>query len=87
VFIDLHESYFCYFLELLHEWILKLKDTHPTNRIRPLEWTVEIIAWLERVNNKFMCVLDFWLDSITAGFIIEFVVDTKSHTLLQRMTS
>jgi hypothetical protein len=28
------------------------------------------------VNNKFTCALDFWLDSIVAGFITEFAVDT-----------
>jgi hypothetical protein len=46
VFTDLHEAYFCYFPELLQEWILRLKDTHPTNRIRPVEWTAENIAWI-----------------------------------------
>jgi hypothetical protein len=53
VFTDLHEAFFCYFPELLQEWILSLKDTHPTNQIRLLESTTESIARLERVNNKF----------------------------------
>jgi hypothetical protein len=44
VFTDLHEAFFCYFPELLQEWILRLKDNHPTNRIRPVEWTTENIA-------------------------------------------
>jgi hypothetical protein len=64
------------FQTLLQEWILRLKDTHPTNQIRLVEWTIENIACLERVNNKFMCAVDFWLDNIVAGFITEFVVDT-----------
>jgi hypothetical protein len=76
VFTDLHEAYLCYFLELLQEWILRLKDTHPTNRIRLVEWTTENIARLERVNNKFTHVVDFSLDGIVVGFITEFVVDT-----------
>jgi len=33
---------------------------------------------LERVNNKFTCAVEFWLDNITLGFITEFVVDTKN---------
>jgi hypothetical protein len=44
VFTDLHEAFFCYFPELLQEWILRLKDTHPTNQIRPVEWTTQNIA-------------------------------------------
>jgi hypothetical protein len=28
------------------------------------------------VNNKFTCAVDFWLDGIVIGFIIEFAVDT-----------
>jgi hypothetical protein len=34
---DLHEVFFCDFLHVLQEWILRLKDNHPTNRIRQLE--------------------------------------------------
>jgi hypothetical protein len=62
--------------------LLRLKDTHLTNRIRPVLWTVENIARLERVNNKFMCAVDFWLDNVTTGLITEFSVDTvKSYTV------
>jgi hypothetical protein len=85
VFTDLHEAYFCFFPELLQEWILRLKDTHPTNQIRPVVWTAENIVRLERVNNKFTCIVDFWLDNITAGFITEFAVDTtKSYTAVEK---
>ena len=78
MFTDFHEAYFCYFPELLHEWILRLKDTHPNNRIRLVEWTPKNIAWLERVNNKFTHTVDFWLDNNVLGFINEFEVDTTS---------
>jgi hypothetical protein len=85
VFTDLHEIYLCYFLELLHESILRLKDTHLTNRTRPVKWTAKNIARLERVNKKFMRTIDFWLDSITTGFITEFAVDTmKSYTVVEK---
>jgi hypothetical protein len=84
VFTDLHEAYFCLFPELLQEWILRLKYTHMTNHIRTVVWTTKNIVRLERVNKKFMHAVDFWLDNITAGFIIEFVVDTmKSYTFAQ----
>jgi hypothetical protein len=40
---------------------------------------------LERVNNKFMHAVDFWLDNIIAGFITKFVVDTvKSYTAAEQ---
>jgi hypothetical protein len=82
VFTDLHEAFFYYFPELLQEWLLRLKDTHPMNQIRPVEWSTENIVRLERVNNKFTRAVVFWLDNIIAGFITKFVVDTtKSYTL------
>jgi hypothetical protein len=59
-----------------------LKDTHLTNWIRPVEWNDENIAELERVNNKFMCAVDFWLDSITSGFITNLHSTQQSHILL-----
>jgi hypothetical protein len=37
VFSDLHEVFFCDFPHVLQEWILRLKDNHPTNWIRQLE--------------------------------------------------
>jgi hypothetical protein len=42
------------------------------------------IAQLQQVNNKFIHVVDLWLDSIVAGFIIEFAVDTISLIAQQR---
>jgi hypothetical protein len=37
------------------------------------------------VNNKFTRVVDFWLDSIVAGFITEFAVDTvKSYSEVEK---
>jgi hypothetical protein len=47
-------------------------------------WTAKNIARLERVNNKFTRAMDFWLDNITAGFIIEFPVDKmKSYIFVE----
>jgi hypothetical protein len=70
---------------MLQDWILRLKENHLTNRIRPVEWTTKNIACLERVNNKLMHAVDFWLDNIIAGFITEFPVDTaKSYTVVEQ---
>jgi hypothetical protein len=81
VFSDLHEVFFCEFMHLLQEWLLRLKRNHLTNQIRQLEWHLVEITELQQVNNKFMCAIYFWLDSIIAGLIIEFAVDTvKSYT-------
>jgi hypothetical protein len=85
VFTYLYEAYFCYFPELLQKWILRLKDTHLTNWIRPVEWTAENIVRLERVNKKFTHTVDLWLDNITVGFITKYAVDTtKSYTVVEK---
>jgi hypothetical protein len=60
----------------LQEWLLRLKENHPTNQIIQLEWNPMDIVQLQQVNKKFTCAVDFWLDSIVAGFITEFAVDT-----------
>jgi len=45
---------------------------------------VEIVQ-LQQVDNKFMLAVDFWLDNIVVGFIIEFVVDTaKSYKAIEK---
>jgi hypothetical protein len=69
MFSDLHEVFFYDFLHVLQEWILRLKDNHTTNRIRQVEWNLVDIMQLQQVDNTFMCIVDFWLDSIVAGFI------------------
>jgi hypothetical protein len=85
VFNDLHEVFLCYFPHVLQEWILRLKDNHPTNWIRQLEWNPVEIAQLQQVDNKFMRVVDFWLDNIIAGFITKFAVDTaESYSVAEK---
>ena len=43
------------------------------------------IVQLQQVDNKFTCVVEFWLDNIVAGFIIEFVVDiVKSYSTTEK---
>jgi hypothetical protein len=70
---------------VLQEWLLRLKQNHPTNRIKHLEWNLVEIAQLQQVNNKFTCAIDFWLDNIVAGFITKFVVDTmKSYSAVEQ---
>jgi hypothetical protein len=60
--------------------MLRLKDNNETNWIRKIDWTPVQIEHLQQVNNKFTRAVHFWLDSIVAGFITKFVVDTvKSY--------
>jgi hypothetical protein len=66
VFSDLHGVFFCYFPHILQEWIKILKDNHPTNWIKQLEWKPEEIVQLQQVDNKFTRGVDFWLDNIVA---------------------
>jgi hypothetical protein len=48
------------------------------NWIQQIYWTLVQIQQLQQVNNKFTSAVNFWLESIVAGFIIEFVVDTTN---------
>jgi hypothetical protein len=85
LFSDLHEVFFCDFLHLLQEWLLRLKDNHPKNRIKQLEWNPVEIAQLQQVNKKFMHAIDLWLDNIVAEFITKFAVDTVvSYNAIER---
>jgi hypothetical protein len=62
-----------------------LKDNHPMNRIRQLEWNPKEIAQLQHVDNKFTHAIDFWLDNIVVRFITEFAVDTtKSYNTAEQ---
>jgi hypothetical protein len=79
VLSDLHEVFFCDFPHVLQEWISRLKDNHPTNWIRQLEWNPVDITQLQQVDNKFTRAVDFWLDNIVARFITKFVVDTTKY--------
>ena len=85
VFSNLHEVFFYDFPYVLQEWILRLRDNHPTNWIRHLEWNLVEIAQLQQVDNKFTHSVDFQLDNIVAGFITEFAVDTaKSYNVVEK---
>jgi hypothetical protein len=85
VFSDLHEVFFCDFPHVLQEWLLRLKDNHPMNRIRQIEWNPVEIVQLQQVDNKFTRAVDFWLDSIVTGFITKFAVDTvKSYNAAEK---
>jgi hypothetical protein len=80
VFTDLYEVFFCDFPHILQEWIKRLKDNHPMNQMRQLEWNPEEIVQLQRVDNKLTRAIDFWLDNIVVRFITKFAVDTaKSY--------
>jgi hypothetical protein len=64
---------------------LRLKENHPMNQIRHLEWNPMEIVHLQQVNNKFTCAIDFWLDYVIAGFITEFAADiAKLYTATEQ---
>jgi hypothetical protein len=78
VFRSLHELFFYEFSHLLQKWLLRLKEKNPTNQMRQKEWHPMEITQLHKVNNKFTCTIDFWLDNIIARFITEFSLDTTN---------
>ena len=85
VFSNLHEVFFYDFPHVLQEWLLRLKDNHPMNQIIQIKWNPVEITQLQQVDNKFTRTVDFWLESILAGFITEFAVDiAKSYNTIDK---
>ena len=62
---------------MLHEWKSKL-ETQQRNFQggEPTEWNPQLIQQLKSVSNPMSRAIDFWVDSILQGYIIEFVVNT-----------
>ena len=62
---------------MLHEWLCKLATQQRNFQGgEPKEWSPFLIERLKRMNNPISRVVDFWVDSILEGYIVEFVVDT-----------
>ena len=62
---------------MLHEWLSKLATQQRNFQGgEPREWSSYLIERLKRVNNPTSRDVDFWVDSILEGYIIDFVVDT-----------
>ena len=78
LFTDLHEIFFATFPSELYAWLSRLAQNNATfiPRLRPTEWTPEAIQRLERADNFLSCTVDYWLNSLLDGFVIEFAVDT-----------
>ena len=86
LFTDLHEIFFATFPSELHAWLSRLADSETsTLSDRPTEWTPELIQRLERTNNFVSRIVDFWLNSVLEGFVIEFAVDMlKAYSEVER---
>ena len=78
LFTDMHESFFATLPNELHAWfsILVENDTF-RRRLRPTEWTQEVIQRLEQIDNPISHLLD--------GFVTKIAVDTlKDYNKVER---
>ena len=76
LFTDSHEIFFATFPFELHAWVLRLAESDTsTHSDRPVEWNSEVIHRLKWSDNFVSCAIDFWLNSLLEGFVIEFAVD------------
>ena len=82
IYTDIHEIFFCEFLVLLYEWLLKLASQRKKIQERePTEWNPQ----LKIISNPISRAVDFWVDSIFEGYITEFVVNTvTSYSEVER---
>ena len=62
---------------MLHEW-LSILATRQTNfqRRQTVEWSDQLVRKISSVSNPISRVVDFWVNNIFQGYIIEFAVDT-----------
>ena len=86
IFTHLHEILFATFPSELHAWLSRLTENKTSTRNDKLaEWTPEAIQRLKCTNNSISRVVDFWLNSLLEGFVIEFIVDTlKAYSEAER---
>ena len=77
IFTDLHEIFFATFPSELHAWLSRLAESETSTRSdRPVKWTPEVIQRLKRTYNSISRTVDFWLNNLLEGFVIEFTIDT-----------
>ena len=62
---------------MLHEWFSRL-ETRQTifHRREVVEWSDQLVPEITSVSNPISRAVDFWVDSIYQGYIIEFAVAT-----------
>jgi hypothetical protein len=86
VYTELDEIFSGEFLIILTEWLERLVENTGRYRTAKLRnWTLDLVRHLNYVSNKNSHVVDFWLDSILGGCIIEFLVDcTQSYSVVER---
>ena len=78
MYTKIHESFFESFPFEFYQWIAKLTDNQGRCRLnKPIVWTPQLVPRLEASEDKIACVVDYLLNQIIGGFIIEFVVDTS----------
>ena len=77
IYSDIHEIFFAKIPILLHEWLVGLAAKQTNFQRRETgEWSDQLVQEVTSVSNSVSRAVDFWVDSILQGYIIEFVVDT-----------
>ena len=62
---------------MLHEWLSRLATRQTTfQRREAVEWSDQLVYEITNVSNPISIVVDFWVDNILQGYIIEFAVET-----------
>ena len=77
IYSGIREIFFTEFLVLLHEWLVGLASRRTNYQTREIsEWSDQLVHDITSVSNTVSRVVDFWVDSILQGYIIEFTIDT-----------
>ena len=86
MFAELHEIFFSEFMIILIEWLERLLENTRRYRTTTLRnWTHDLVRQLNSVRNKTSRVVDFWLNNILWGYIMEFAIDFRySYSVVER---
>ena len=76
IYSDIHEI-FVEFPVLLHEWLVGLASRRTNYQTREInDWSNQLVQEITSVSNVVSRAVDFWVDSILQGYIIDFAIYT-----------
>ena len=86
IYSDIHEIFFVEFPILLHEWLVGLVSKQTNFQRQEIDaWSDQLVQEVTGVSNVVSKAVDFWVDSILQGYIVEFIVDTiTSYSEVER---
>jgi len=76
LYMDETETFFCFFLDELHEWLSRLIANQGMWRLdKPIVWNLELVRFLGGSESNIAWAMDHWIDHMLRSFVTEFTSD------------